>query len=66
MVEQHAAIDISQMVFEIISDQLVKRTRRITGDLYAMMDAIESGSLVPVPECKILKVFRCRGASSRR
>ena len=35
----------------------MKRTRRITGDLYAMMDAIESEGLIPVPEFEILKVL---------
>lgn len=57
MVEQHAAIDISKTSFEITPDQLVKRTRRITGDLYAMVDVIGSGDLVPVPEYKILKML---------
>lgn len=50
MVEQHAAIDISQMIGEITPDLLVKHTRRITGDLYAMINVIESGDLAPVPE----------------
>ena len=33
-------------------------TRRITGDLYAMIDVIENGDSVPLPESKI-KNGRC-------